>query len=124
MSAIIKVCFNTISETRTTPKDEGVPGPFLYYHFNDSSESQHEENPVMPFPAMIAGDFDEYETIAAVDVEDAIAKVREKVLAKDGFYWEVTEDENGKDLKKSQWRYTKVVAIQIVRAEPVAFTTL
>lgn len=126
MSAIIKVSFNILSKTYEAAGDGGKVGKFLYYHENDSSETEiEEETPVPPISQLTNGRGHDEETIAADSIEDAIEKIRiAKTRPGNGFYWDWREDENGKPLKKPIWRYTEVVAIQIVRAEPVAFTTL
>ena len=123
MSAIIKIGYNIIYKRHKTDKDGGEIGAFEQYSAHDGSATSEDEQDPVVFTGLGTGTADDDETLAAEDVEDAIKKLRKAKLG-DRTYWESDEERDGATRKKPQWYCDTIHDIQIVRAEPVAFTTL
>lgn len=120
MSAIIKIGFNVIYKRHETDRDGGKPMRFIFFTQGDGSEDSPHE---IKHAAIKTGTSDDSATIGADDVEQAIKLIRERVIGKK-CYWQMDEGDKDLKIKKDQWMCDVVHSIQIVRAEPVAFTTL
>lgn len=118
MPGIFKVAFNIISSEQALDKMGGkLTGRKFILDWN--------QNPVelekAVFEPIGCGSADYDATVDADDAEDAIAKVRK---AKVGEYVETKRAEDDVWFKKGQWVRSTTEAIQIIRVEPVAFTTV
>lgn len=118
MSAVFKIGFNVIDSWCKIEKKGGkeVGKPSLH-QWSETSDPL----PKAEFKPITSGSADESETLSANDAEDAIAILRK---ARIGTFTDFQADDDDEQFKKGQWVRSKCVAIQIIRVEPVAFTTL
>lgn len=118
MPGIFKVSFNEIHAEQRIDKEGGKPvGKKTLHQWSVDSDPLDDAK----FGPIKGGNADNDETVAADDAEDAIKKVRAAKIGKPEDY--ELEDDRG-DIKAGQWMRSTVEAIQIVRVEPVAFTTV
>lgn len=102
MSGIFKVTHNALHNFYRTTGPDGEKGERIIDE-SDADEFEPVEDGAADYSA----------TVSADDAEDAIAKVRAAIVGT----CEAIEDDG-------EWTICEVKAIQIVRVEPVAFTTI
>jgi hypothetical protein len=121
MAAIFKVSFNKIIEHWEWREGKVCPKkPKLWLNEIGAWEDDGwDENRSRMVTNSVAGNF---ETVAAENAEDAVARVRKKVVGSvDEFDW--TPDDDEKDGEK-YFTKTKVKDIVVVSVVPEAFTTM
>jgi hypothetical protein len=118
MPGIFKVGFNTIDSQCKIDKEGGKEvGKPTFHQWTAGPEKLRSQK----FNPIVSGSADDDATVLADDAEDAIAKIR---ASKIGRSYDFEQDADCDDIKSGDWARSACIAIQIVRVEPVAFTTV